>query len=246
MESEKALEQIGLSENEIKVYLALLKLGSVQVSKIKEETKLHRTGIYDIVEKLLNKGLVNYVIKNSVKYYKATHPNKLLDFVKEKEESVKEILPNLIKLSEFQKEEFKVEVYKGVEGFKTVLNDILRVGQDLVLFGVDEVKFKERFPILMENFFKKEEEKGIKERLLTSESTKFTFKKKTTHYRFISDEFFNPTPTIVYGNKMVIMIWEPLNIIMIENSDLADSYNKYFNLLWNIAKEKPKKILQKF
>lgn len=245
MEPEKVLEQIGLSKNEIKVYLALLKLGSVQVSKIKEETKLHRTGIYDIAEKLLNKGLINYVIKNNVKHYKATHPNKLLEYVKEKEESVKEILSNLIKLAEFQKEEFKVEVYKGVEGFKTVLNDILRVGQNLILFGIDEVKFKERFPILMENFFKKEEEKGIKERLLTSESTKFIFEKKTTHYRFISDEFFNPTPTIVYGNKVIIMVLEPLNIVMIENSNVADSYKKYFEMLWGIAKDMPKKVLQK-
>jgi len=240
-EIKRVLGEIGLSEGEIKVYLALLKLGPVQVSKIKEETLLHRTTIYDFVEKLLNKGLVNYVIRNNVKYYSATHPNKLLDFIKEKEEGVKGILPQLAALAETRKDEIRVEVYKGAEGFKAVLNDIIRVGKDIVGFGIDEAKFKEAFPILMEQHFKKEERLNIKERLLTSEGAKFLFRKKTTKYRFIPAEFFNPTPTAVYGNKIVSIIWEPLTIVLIENAQLADSYKKYFEMLWGIAKEQRRK-----
>ncbi|MBU0471921.1 MAG: helix-turn-helix domain-containing protein, partial [Nanoarchaeota archaeon] len=209
MNKEETLKQIGLSDGEIKVYLALLKLGVSPVSNIKEETNLHRTTIYDFVEKLLNKGLASYVIKNKVKYFKAAHPDKLLSFVKEKEDNIKEALPELIKLTEFEREEIKVEVYKGKEGFKTLLNDYLRVGVDMVGFGVDETKFKERFPILMEQFFKKEKKAGMNERLLTSEKAKFTYNKKTTNYRYIPEEYFNPTPTIVYGNRVATVIWEP-------------------------------------
>lgn len=240
MEIKEVLREAGLSIGEVEVYLALLKIGSVPVSKIKEETKIHRTTIYDFLEKLLNKGLVNYVVKNNVKYYKATHPNKILEFIKEKEENIKEILPELKELAEIKKEEIKVEIYKGAEGFKTLLNDIIRVSKDFVAFGVDETKFKERFPIIIEQYFKKEEERGIKERLLTSEETKFIFNKKTTNYRYIPKEYFNPTPTMVYSNKIAIIIWEPLTIIMIENSELADSYKKYFEMLWKIASKKPK------
>ena len=66
MDVKQVLSELGLSEGEIKVYMALLKLGSSPVSALKEETKLHRTTIYDFIEKLLNKGLVNHVIKNNV------------------------------------------------------------------------------------------------------------------------------------------------------------------------------------
>lgn len=236
MNIEKTLKEIGLSEGEAKVYLALLKLGSSPVSKIKEETKLHRTTIYDFVEKLLNKGLINYVIKNKIKIFKATHPNKLLDFVKEKEDNVKTIIPNLIELSEFQKPELNVEVYKGREGFKTLLNDILRAKKDLVIFGAEETLFKKKFPILMEQFFKKEEKTGIKERILTNEKPNFIYRKKTTKYKYIPEEFFNPTPTFVFDNNVAILIWEPLHIISIKNKDLADSYKKHFELLWKQAK----------
>ena len=119
MDVKQVLSELGLSEGEIKVYMALLKLGSSPVSALKEETKLHRTTIYDFIEKLLNKGLVNHVIKNNVTYYNATHPNRLADFLKEKVEKLNNVLPELIKLSEFHKEEIKVEVYKGKEGYKT-------------------------------------------------------------------------------------------------------------------------------
>ncbi len=241
MEVKKVLQESGLSDGETQVYLALLKLGSVPVSQVRGETNLHRTTIYDFLEKLLNKGLVNYLIKNNVKYYKATHPNKLLDFIKEKEENVKEILPELKELAEFKKEELKVEVYKGREGFKTLLNDMLREKENMIAFGIDEIKFKKKFPILLEQYFKKEEEKGLKERLLTSEETEFIYKKKTTTYRFIPKEYFNPTPTLVYGNRIVIIIWEPFTVIKIENSELADSYKKYFELLWKTAKKSRKK-----
>ena len=57
---------------------------------------MHRTTIYDFLEKLINKGLVNTVIKKNVTYYKATEPIKLMDFLKEKETHLQKILPDLL------------------------------------------------------------------------------------------------------------------------------------------------------
>lgn len=238
MNVENALKEVGLSDGESKVYLSLLKLGSSQVSKIKEDTKLHRTTIYDFLEKLLNKGLASYVVKNSVKYYSAAHPSKLVDFIKEKEENIRKIIPALEKISEFEKNEIKVEVYKGEEGFKTLLNQILRVKKEAVSFGVDEVEFRKRFPLLMEQFFNKEAKLGIKERSLTSEDAKFTYKKKNISYRYIPKEFFSPTPTIIFGNITATIIWDPLTIIITENAALAESHRLHFEMLWKHAKVK--------
>ncbi|MFH1010525.1 MAG: helix-turn-helix domain-containing protein [bacterium] len=233
------LKEIGLSDGEIKVYLALLKLGALQASKIKEDTKLHRTTIYDFLEKLLNKGLVNYVIKDGVKYFKATTPEKLLDFVKEKEDHVRDILPQLHTLALPDLDAVKVEVYKGVEGLKTILNDILRTGKPLAGMGIDETKF-ERFPVLLEQFFKKEEKAGIKERMLTSEKAALTYRKKTVEYRYIPQDYFNPTATLIYGDKVAVFIWEPFTVIVIDNAQLSDSYRKHFELLWATSKKAPK------
>ena len=53
-------------------------------------------------------------------------------------------------MTKSSKEEISVEMYKGVEGIKTILNDILRVGKDYVIFGIDESMFKERVGTFMD------------------------------------------------------------------------------------------------
>lgn len=238
MDIEETLQKIGFSAGESKVYLALLRLGSAPVNKIKEKTNLHRTTIYDFLEKLINKSLVNYVVKNNVKYYKVTDPKKLLDHVKEKEEQVKLILPSLLQLRAFQTDDLIVEVFKGVEGIKTIFNDILRVGKDYVIFGVDEAMFKEKMGTYMDQFFMKEKQLGFKERILTSEAATYVYSYETAIYRYLPKESFSPTVTYVYANNVAILVWEPFSIIRIQNAALADAYEKYFEILWKHAKKK--------
>ncbi len=245
MEVEKVLGNIGMNEGEIKVYLALLRLGSVQVSKIKDKTNLHRTTIYDFLEKLLNKGLVNYVVKNNVKYYSITDPKKLLDLIKEKEMEINKILPTLNDLSKSKNDEVKVEVYKGVEGIKTVLNQILRNGKDYVLFGIDESMFRDKLGHFMDHYFLEQKKIGFKERILTSENVKYVYEYETALYRYLPPEAFNPTPTLVWKDNVAILIWEPFTVIKIQHPALADSYTKYFEILWKGAKKKPKSAILK-
>ena len=230
------LRAAGLSDGESKIYLALLKLGSSTVAKITKEVKIHRTNVYDFLEKLLAKGLVNFVIKGGVKHYKATHPNKLVDYVKEKENIVTTLLPDLAKLSEFSKDQLVVEVYEGVEGVKTLLNDVLREGKDKVIFGIDETMFQKRLGTFMDWYFKEEKKRGFTERILTKENAKFIYKYKTAIYRYLPEESFNPTPTYVYGDNVAILIWEPFSVIRIKSPAVADSYKKYFEILWKTAK----------
>jgi len=241
MDEKKVLQDLGLSDGEIAVYLSLLKLGSVPVSKIKEDTGLHRTTIYDFVEKLLNKALISFVVENNIRYYAATEPEKLLTLVKEKEENIKEILPKLNELMITKKDKIQVEIYRGREGFKTFLNDVLRLKKDIVAFGIDETQFEEKFPILIEQYFIKEKKAGIKERVLTSENTKLTYSSETITYRYIPDKFFHPAPTLVYGDRVIVIVWEPFTLVMMKNKNLADSYKKHFELLWKQAVKKPRK-----
>ncbi len=240
MDLQQSLKTIGFSEGESKIYLALLKLGSSPVAKITKEVKIHRTNVYDFLEKLLTKGLVNYVIRGGVKYYKATHPNKLQDYIKEKENIVTTILPNLTKLSEFFKDELTVEVYEGVEGVKTLLKDVLREGKDHVIMGIDETMFKEKLGPFMDWYFKEEKKGGFKERILTRDDVKFVYDYDTAIYRYLPKESFNPTPSYVWGNNVGILIWQPFTVIRIKNAALADSYTKYFEILWRQAKQKPR------
>ncbi len=78
------LEGLGLSGNEAKVYIALLRLGSVSVGAITEESGVHRRNVYDAIERLTKKGLIGHAVKGRVKYFEVSSPYLLLNMVKEK------------------------------------------------------------------------------------------------------------------------------------------------------------------
>ncbi len=233
MDIKSVLEELGLSSGEIEVYLALLKLGSNPVSRVKEETGLHRTTIYDFIEKLLNKGLVSYVIRNNIKYYNAAHPNKLVEFLNEKQKRLAEVLPRLNELADFHQEEVKVEVYKGKEGLKTVMLECIRTGEDTIGIGVDDELYKKALPVFIEQYQKMLEENNIHERVLTKLNYGYLFDSSNTEYRFLPNEHFSPTSTMVYGDKVQIVLWEPsLTTLLIQNRKLAEDFKKHFEILW--------------
>ena len=84
----KILEQIGLAESEIKVYFALMKLGSASTGPIIDEAKINHSNVYSILNKLIDKGLVSYIIKNNVKYFLASDPKNLIDLLNTKEKQI--------------------------------------------------------------------------------------------------------------------------------------------------------------
>jgi sugar-specific transcriptional regulator TrmB len=242
MDIPTVLVELGLSEGEAKVYLALLKLGSSPVSEITKETGQHRTTIYDFLDHLLEKGIVSYAIKDGVKYFKIAHPDRLMVYVKEKEAHLNQVMPELIKLHEFKKEELSVEIYRGKEGYKTVLDLLIRTGKSDYAVGFEEEKYEELDKPMMRRYFKKLAEKNIHEYAIVSNKAKTIYSKSlapTSHYRFIDDKYFNPNPIITFGDYVVYTIWEPLTNIVIKNKQLADAQRKYFKLLWSLAKEKP-------
>jgi sugar-specific transcriptional regulator TrmB len=70
-EKEKILEELGLSKNETKVYLALLELGLSSLKDITSKSGVHRTNVYDSLKRLVKKGLVSHVTKDNKTAYEA-------------------------------------------------------------------------------------------------------------------------------------------------------------------------------
>ena len=234
----QTLKNLGIEVKEASVYLALLKLKETTATKIAETTNLDRTLIYQLTNKLIERGLVAYVIKNNVKYFSAANPNKLIQDIKEKENQLHAALPELIALTKEEDKETKVEVYRGKEGIKTILREILRNKKDYVVFG-EEGKLQETFPIEFEWFLKDIVKLGIKERVLVREDLRnIAWKTKNSDFRFLPKEYLSPALTVIYGNKVAIFIWkEPYYVSVILNKQVADSFRSYFELLWKIAKK---------
>ena len=91
----ETLMDFGLTPIEIRVYLALLKLGVSKAGKIAKEAQLNRTTTYDALKRLIAKGLVSYVVEANRKVFRPENPKKFKEILKEREEDIDDILPKL-------------------------------------------------------------------------------------------------------------------------------------------------------
>lgn len=250
MKEKELLARIGLSENEVSVYLVLLRLGPLSAYEIAQKTGIYRPHVYDKLETLIKKGLVSYVQKGKKKIFSAAQPSKIMDYLKEKEEEVQEdielLSDNLQKLEALHnlpKEDTRVEVFTGKEGLKLCLNNIWRAGgKELLAFGLDDSKYNEALPVFMPQYFKYLKEQGIRERIITQKKKGiFVFESDITTYRFLDSKQLNPTNTLIYGNRIMLVIWGvPITTVIIENKQVAQTYREQFEYLWKIADKKIK------
>ena len=67
METLEALRKFGLAEKEAKVYLSLLGLGEALASEIAAKTNIARQLVYDLFERLIELGLVSFIIKSTLR-----------------------------------------------------------------------------------------------------------------------------------------------------------------------------------
>ena len=130
MAIQETLKKIGLTTNEIKVYLTLLDLGSSLAGAIAKKANLHRRPTYDSLNRLIEKGLVSYTIKSGKKFFRPADPERILEIAKEREKEIQKILPEIKKKFKATKVEIFSEIYEGKEGIKSVMELILKERKD--------------------------------------------------------------------------------------------------------------------
>ncbi|HLC70842.1 MAG TPA: helix-turn-helix domain-containing protein [Candidatus Nanoarchaeia archaeon] len=246
----EALRSIGLTDNEIKIYIDLLKSGSSTAYDIGKRTGIYRVHVYDKLEQLMDKGLVTHIYQAAKKYFQATPPVKIKQYLEEKkkemelqEADINSILPELEAMANLPKEDTFVEVFKGNEGLKYFLKDIVKTKKEVLITGIDDERYHEALPVYMPQHFRDLKNNKINERVITVKRKDiFLFDKQvapTTTYRFLEATQFNPSNTFIYGGKVVIVTWgSPVTAVMIKNSEISKTYQNHFEHLWKIASTK--------
>lgn len=244
------LRKLGLTDNEIKIYLTLLKTGISTAYEISQKTGIYRVHVYDKLEQLMNKGLATHIYRGAKKYFQATPPEKIKHYLEDKKREFEEqereltrVLPELEAMARLPREDTFVEVFKGNEGLKYFLKDIIKTKKEVLITGINDVQYQEALSVFMKQYFRDLKSNNIRERVITIKRKGiFLFDKEvspTTSYRFLEATQFNQTNTFVYGDKVVIVTWgAPPTAIMIQNKEIAETYRSHFEHLWKIAATK--------
>ncbi len=237
MELQRVLQHLGLEEKEAKTYLTLLSLGEATAARLAEKTSLDRTLMYQLTNKLIEKGIVSYIIKNNVRYFLAADPEVLLKNLQEKEELFKKVLPELKAKQKEIVTETKVELYRGREGIKTILKMAMRDQKPYYIMGGAQEACS-LFALENKVFVINAEKLKIHGKILARKKDKF-FIGKYEEYKFIPDSLISSTTMMLWGNKTAIFVWsEPYYSVLIENNNVTKTNMATFTYLWSMG-EKP-------
>lgn len=240
---EDALLNLGLTQNETKVYLALLELGSTTTGALISRTGLHVPRVYDALRGLVRKGLTSFVIKNKKKHFEAADPERFIDLLKEKEKMFNESLPALRKLKLSAELQFEAAtIFKGKRGLRTVLDSMLSElanGEEYLDFGVSGI-FRQVMGIYWDRWQEMKKISKVNSRVIFDEKLRGSqlVSDYIGKYRFVPSKYFCPSDTMIYNDKIVIFAWtaDPPTAVLIRDASTAKGYRNIFELMWSKAK----------
>lgn len=236
-----ALEELGLSKNEVKVYLALLQTGPATVGPIIKRTSLYKAPVYEALQRLLEKGLAAYIIKGGRRHFEASDPERLLEIIDERRGILESVIPELRERKNRAKTKQEAVVYEGRKAVKSVFEEIVRTlkpGDEHLVFGVStaSLHFREYF----KNVYKRMRDKGIRVKAIFSEGGGYYgdfLNLPLVEVRTMPGEYLTPAAVNIYGDKTAIILWsENPMAFVVENRYYTASFRSYFEMLWNITK----------
>jgi sugar-specific transcriptional regulator TrmB len=235
VELNKKLQEAGLTGNESKVYLELLKRGELSANQVAKNLGIDRTLTYTILNHLIEKGQVKYVLKDKRKIFSCSDPENLLNNLRAREELVKDLVKELKNVEKRIQQTAEVSVYEGKEGMRTLVNLALK-NKGFISFGATGRAFHSLYemPAIAKNI----RVSRFKVRIIGNNKYKKTepFNIKGVEYKYLDTE--SEATTSIFGDYVSIHLLKdkPL-FILIKNGDIAKSYKNHFEFLWKIAKK---------
>ncbi len=233
----RVLQNLGLEERSAKIYLYLIKNGQDSALQIAKGTFIDRTTCYDLLEKLIQQGLVSCIVSNGTRQFRSLRSDDLLVYFKDKYSSLKNFLPELKQFEHHKKETFQCEFYQGLEGIKTPLKELVASGSDHYVINI-----RKEFETILEYYndqaILRLDSVKAQERGIVPRGEQFKRLRKG-FYRIIDKRFLSSSvTTLIYGTTVIFLIWtEPYFAIHIKSKEFARSQLEYFRLLWDIAEK---------
>lgn len=245
----KDLSQLGLSENEIKFYVAGLELGLDTVPQIAERAGLSRMSGYNIFKTLNQKGLAEMDLRSYGQKCKVAKPAKLLTVFEQQTKELDKLatdLPNLIGelnvLYASVPEDLEIHYYRSKEAIMKIWDEALtnaKKGDDILT--ISAVDFAPtlggQYIEQLEEFAARCEEKGIHHKVLIEQTGSFTYDRSALQKVFPESAFLKLGATVeqmVYAEHVgFIFPGKELFGITIHSKELANHFSRMFYTLWN-------------
>ncbi|MBI5412336.1 helix-turn-helix domain-containing protein [Candidatus Peregrinibacteria bacterium] len=235
-----ALQELGLSEKESCVYLAMLTLGEASVLQIARAAEIKRPTVYPVLESLQQKGLVHIDIRSMKQRYRAINPERLELLLEQRRKNLLSALPELTALYNTEGSQSLIQYFEGLEAVKTVYESNIRDIQPHENYCViaDQKKWIGLDQKYFENFTYRRGLLPINIRLLLSDTPiARAFQKKERYYnetiRFLPKGTELTTNLVITPQRPFMhQLTPPVNGIVIENKSAIKTQMELFEILW--------------
>ncbi len=235
-----ALEDVGLSKGEAKVYATLLELGESKVGAVIEKAGLVSSVVHMTLNKLVEKGLISYIKKGKIKFYQALPPKQVLAFVQEKERKLSEYIPMLENKQRIAMEKEYAEVFEGIKGVKNMLNLLIsdsKKGDEYLFFSTDIEGSNKEIQDFWATTDRNREEKGLEIRGIARPELKPLYvKRKLIKMRYTGLPIL--ASVTIHNGKVSMLSFEKRPVgYLLHSKQMFEIYKKFFEETWKLAKK---------
>jgi sugar-specific transcriptional regulator TrmB len=238
------LIRYGLSKFEATVYLDVLSHLDSSAFAIYKRVGLPKTSVYHILESLRKRGLVESWKKNNIQHFSAGSPKRLLFELKEKEDLLQSLVPDLTTLSNQENQTNSVKMYEGANNLKKVMREALEYcakhkTNSMLTAATDSISSD--MPKFMDDWLKEREKMNIFVKMLIPKGKiPLGFQSNSLREtKFLPENFFLPGIINIYGNRVDLFSFKnnKINSVVIDSEAYTDLLRNFFLLTWNNAEK---------
>lgn len=239
------LYNLGLTQGEAKVYLAMLQIGPSKIGKIVEISGVSQSKIYNVIDRLILKGLASYNIQDNVKHFQSLEPSRLYEYIQKKEDDVRKQKEGIIHIiNDLSKNVYATkrsasEIFVGERSLRSAYMILLSEAKkgDILRYFYPYPDAHENASPFYSGFYKYQKSKGLIERGIVNSEFRNSqhFKEIPKDVKLRHVNFPLPGTIDIFINKLLIIDWKTITGILITSSEIAGIFINYFDSIWKIA-----------
>jgi sugar-specific transcriptional regulator TrmB len=245
--------KLGLEAEIADIYLALHANGPQTISELSRNSRVERTRIYRLIDKLLSSNLVEVESHYKRGVIKAAPIANLNILISQREQELKSLqdelglIEQVLARNSLSSPATRVQFYQGSEGTKQMFWNETKAKTDMLCILLENMQTKTNSKFF-ERWVATCNERGLRFRGIVGDaflaSQKGWYAKhqnETLHnweQRYVPKDTFTITHSmVVYDSVVAYFNWKDGEIFGIEiyNQDIADSQRQFFEALWEKA-----------
>ena len=236
---ETMLKEVGLTDKEAAVYLALLELGAASVLRIAVKAGVKRPTAYITLAALQQKGFVEVIPKGATTLYQATDPENIHRRFNERIKTFSAALPELRSMANAAPGRPRVRFYEGKKNILGLYeHEIFRAKEIMAVVNMAELR----------KVFSREELNGvlhimkadggeIRELLEDSPDAREHMREKNRlalgETKFLPAHLLFAVDLLVYDDTVAMISPKNLIAVVIEDRAIASSQRQFLEYVWN-------------